>query len=224
MPTEPKIIGSLLLGFLSFWVPAPTRAYSSDTSEPIIAYTGIIVFVVIIFALCYYILKIKRQRVLDKIRTFKVKDPGFDAETFQSYVSAAYFKLMDARMTRDLKPVETYLSPAMLGVFQTEVNKHIQSDTFPKMDELSLEKAWIQDIRGDNKFDIIDIWVGGKGKTYTVDRQGQCIAGSASKFKTWDEKWTFIRPLGVATVKEGSTETQWVLDAIGKIQDLSDPG
>ena len=56
-------------------------------------------------------------------------------------------------------PARQFLSDAVYSRFHLQLEAYLHTDTFNRLDELSLDRATILDIRSDENYDTIDVWV-----------------------------------------------------------------
>ena len=95
----------------------------------------------------------------DKIVNLKNKDPGFNEQMFQDKISIVFFEIENAWCGRDMGPARQFLSDAVYSRFHLQLEAYLHKDTFNRLDELSLDRATILDIRSDENYDTIDVWV-----------------------------------------------------------------
>lgn len=87
-----------------------------------------------------------------------------------------------------------YISDNVLRRFSLQLEEHMQNGVANKLESLSLDNTKITDIRSDENFDTIDVWLTATAKDYMVNAtSGEYASGDKDEFVTWDERWSFIR-------------------------------
>ncbi len=138
-----------------------------------------------------------------KIDQLKVRDPGFNEQIFQDKISTIFFVIENAWAGRDMNPARLYLSDSVYSRFHLQLEEYVRNHTFNRLDELSLDKAEILDIRSDENYDTINIWITATAKDYVVDENGKVVSGSPA-LATWDEQWSLTRSVKAITrIKDG---------------------
>jgi hypothetical protein len=138
-----------------------------------------------------------------KFQQLKAKDPGFNEQVFQDKVSLAFFKIQHAWCERNMNPARSFISDAVYNRFNLQLEEYVSKNQFNKLDELSLDKAEIMDLRSDANYDTIEVWITATARDYIVDDKGTMVSDS-KELSTWDEKWSFVRSIKVQTLaKEG---------------------
>lgn len=182
-----------------------------------VGYIITVVFLVFVVGLVLIILKVKYSKMVAHVAKIKARDPGFKEDAFLSAASSRFLEIQQAWMNRDMEPVRAYLTEAMLASYNNSLQKYIAKHTYPRYEELSLTKNDMFSARSGPDYDSIDVWFSFKAKYYTADAQGKVVSGSASKVGEWDQRWSFIRPVGATSQDGDSNSTHWLLKGISNL-------
>ena len=213
-----KLIMQKICVALAFFMQSSTAwAYSDTAADQILGYSAAAVLTVFIFALCYWILKVKAKRVAAGLAQLKERDPGFNEALFLDDVAALYIKVMAAWCNRDLDPVRLCLAPEAVSYYNKLLEEDARKGSYRRLDELSLSKVDFMGVRTADGYDCIDVWITAKAKAYAVDSQGRVVAGAAGKLNTWDAKWTFNRTLNQVSSPGKTDRFGWRLVKVEKI-------
>lgn len=151
---------------------------------------------------------VKTSQSVTKITQIKIRDPGFNEQVFHDKISTAFFEIENNWCARDMGSARLFLSDAIYSRFHLQLEEYLRNHTFNRLDELSLDRVAILDIRWDANHDTIDVWITATARDYIVDEQGKVVSGTTD-LRTWDEKWSLMRSVKATTrINEGVSSTK----------------
>ena len=138
-----------------------------------------------------------------KLQQLHAKDSGFNEQVFHDRVSTAFFEIQHAWVKRDMNPARALISDSVWQRFNLQLEEYATKNWYNQLDELSLDRIVILDLRSDEHYDTIDVWLTATARDYVTDHLGHIVSGS-TELRTWDEKWSFVRTLKAQTTVTGA--------------------
>ncbi len=145
-----------------------------------------------------------REQGLDHIRQF---DPSFDEAKFQELAMDAFFKIQGAWANRDISLVRPLLTEEMYQALQEDVEHLKEAKKINHLENIAVRAVDITEAWQESGADYITVRILASMLDYNVDENsGQVAEGSKSEPVTFEEYWTFGRPVG--------SDNPWQLSAI----------
>lgn len=134
----------------------------------------------------------------EKLAALIARDPVFNRQMFEDKVSTSFFKIQKAWCARDMDSARAYISESVVKRYNMQLESYRTSNTFNRLEDLSLDKVEIANIHSDDRFDTIDVAITATARDYKVNDKGEHVSGS-KELETWDEMWSMIRSVSVVT-------------------------
>lgn len=153
---------------------------------------------------------------VEGLRNIKAMDPNFNEGSFKDLAEDNFFKIQSAWAKRDMTGVSHLLSPAMLDLFQNDVNKLLSEKRMNRLENIAVREVKIVDSGQDRGEEFITVRFYANLLDYVVDEtNSQIVSGSSADPVKFIEYWTFCRNVG---------EKPWLLEGITQEGDFSRAG
>lgn len=143
------------------------------------------------------------ERGLARIRRM---DDTFDEGRFKESCLDAFFKVQAAWSSRDLAAVHALLTEEIAQEFETEFRRLRGERRSYRLENIAVRSCEITEAWQESGRDYITVHIKASLLDYTVDdATGHVVDGSRTEPVTFEEYWTFVRPVG---------RNMWQLSAI----------
>lgn len=132
------------------------------------------------------------------IAALQERDPAFSTQSFEDFVSTAFFKIQRAWCKRDMSLARAFITDSILRRYTLQLEEYVDAKKFNKLEGLNTKNVEVIDLRDEGDKDIIDVLITASAADYDVDEEGNYLSGDRSII-TWDETWSFIRSKSVQT-------------------------
>lgn len=136
-------------------------------------------------------------------------DPQFKVENFKNLVSDIFFKIQIGWGKRDTSYLSKFLTPEMNSIFDREIGRLKAEFKNNHIENISLRKVEIVEAWQEEGYDYITTLISANLLDYTrSDVSGEIVSGSDTEPVSFNENWTFCRPVGTGS---------WTLSAIQQV-------
>ena len=145
------------------------------------------------------------RRGLDHIRGM---DAAFDPVAVADTAKRMFGGVQQAITARDLAVIRNFVTPEMLTVLQTQCD-HLRSEKQTnRLERIDVRGADPSEAWQEGGQDFVTINLTGTLLDYTVDdTTGAVVEGSKTEPQSFDEYWTFTRPVGPNLWKLSAIQT-----------------
>jgi predicted lipid-binding transport protein (Tim44 family) len=134
------------------------------------------------------------QRGLDAIR---MMDAGFTPVRFAAHARDMFARLQAAWSARDLAPVRAELTDELAASLQTDIDHLKAQRRSNRLDRVMVESAEPTEAWQETGQDFVTIRFRASALDYTLDdATGAVVEGSQTSPASFEEFWTFTRPVG----------------------------
>ncbi|MBI3635839.1 MAG: Tim44 domain-containing protein [Candidatus Rokubacteria bacterium] len=134
------------------------------------------------------------QRGLDHIRSM---DAAFDPTAVADTARRMFGGLQQAIEARDLAVVRNHATPEMLTVLQTQCDRLRSEKQTNRLERIDVRGADPSEAWQEGGQDFVTVNLTGTLIDFTVDdTTGAVVEGSKTEPQSFDEYWTFTRPVG----------------------------
>lgn len=134
------------------------------------------------------------ERGLAAIRTM---DSAFDARRFADGARHTFVRVQGAWSAGDLSPVRAELTDEMAATFDADLRRLATRRRVNRVEKLSVEAAEVTEAWQEYGQDFVTVHFRASGLDYTLDETtGAVVEGSNVTPVTFEEYWTFTRPVG----------------------------
>jgi predicted lipid-binding transport protein (Tim44 family) len=138
----------------------------------------------------------------------RAMDAGFDAGAVGSMARAAFLDVQGAIAARDLTPIRARLTPEMHADLQAQCDRLRAARHTNRMEQIRVERAEVTEGWQESGWDFVTVMLGGSMLDYVVsDTGGTVVDGSSTAPATFEEFWTFTRPVGPNAWKLAAIQT-----------------
>ena len=126
--------------------------------------------------------------------------PSFDKAAFSEGALAMFLKVQAAWCARDLGPVGALLTPDMRVELQRDCDRMTAKGRANRLDDVAVRAATVVGTWQEQGQDYATLRIEASVLDYTTDdATGQVVEGSATEPVTFEEFWTFSRPVWAKT-------------------------
>ncbi|MGE3538001.1 MAG: Tim44 domain-containing protein [Candidatus Tectimicrobiota bacterium] len=131
------------------------------------------------------------------LRHIQQMDSSFTPEGFASTASEVFFNVQEAWMVRDMSSVRTLLAPEMYDTLQRECERLRAEGRVNYLDHISMRSVQVTEAWQESGQDFVTVHLLASLMDYTIDESSkQVVEGSRTSAITFEEYWTFVRPVG----------------------------
>lgn len=131
------------------------------------------------------------------LRHLQQMDSTFTPAGFAETASGVFFNVQEAWMVRDMSSVRTLLTPAMYDTFQQECERLRAAGRVNYLDHITIRSAQVTEAWQESGQDFVTVHLLASLMDYTIDENSkQVVEGSRTTPVTFEEYWTFVRPVG----------------------------
>ncbi|MEW6388566.1 MAG: Tim44 domain-containing protein [Thermodesulfobacteriota bacterium] len=135
-------------------------------------------------------------------------DPSFDENAFRDQCLDFFFKIQAAWGNRDLDPMRHLLTEEMYRNLSADAAQLIAERKINKLDNIAVRSVDLTEAWQESGQDFITVRIYANLVDYIVDeKSGEVLSGSKTEPITFEEYWTFTRPVGTQS---------WQLSAINQ--------
>ncbi len=135
-------------------------------------------------------------------------DPGFDPGAVVEVARRQYATVQGAVSARDIAPIRDQLSPEMYGVLVTQADELRAARRTNMIEKIDVQRAEVTEAWQENGRDYVTVYLQGALIDYTVDdAPGRVVEGSKTDAQSFEEFWTFTRPVGAHPWKLTAIQT-----------------
>ena len=125
---------------------------------------------------------------------------SFDKEGFAESAVAMFVQVQAAWCARDVSPVVALLTPEMKAELQRDCERMTAKGRTNRLDDIAVRAADVVGTWQEQGHDYATLRIEAGVLDYTTDdATGEVVAGSASEPVTFEEFWTFTRPVWAKT-------------------------
>jgi predicted lipid-binding transport protein (Tim44 family) len=134
------------------------------------------------------------ERGLEAIR---MMDSGFTPVRFAAHARDMFARLQAAWSARDLAPIRRELTDELAGSLQTDIDHLKAQRRTNRLERVTVESAEPTEAWQETGQDFVTIRFRASALDYTLDdATGTVVEGSQSSPASFEEFWTFTRPVG----------------------------
>jgi predicted lipid-binding transport protein (Tim44 family) len=134
------------------------------------------------------------ERGLDAIR---MMDAGFTPVRFAAHARDMFVRLQAAWSARDLAPIRAELTDELAGSLQTDIDHLKAQRRTNRLERVMVESAEPTEAWQETGQDFVTIRFRASALDYTLDdASGSVVEGSQTSPASFEEFWTFTRPVG----------------------------
>jgi predicted lipid-binding transport protein (Tim44 family) len=134
------------------------------------------------------------ERGLESIR---MMDPGFTPVRFAAHARDMFVRLQAAWSARDLAPIRGEVTDELAGSLQTDIDHLKAQRRTNRLERVMVESAEPTEAWQETGQDFVTIRFRARALDYTVDdATGAVVEGSQTAPASFEEFWTFTRPVG----------------------------
>lgn len=131
------------------------------------------------------------------LRHIQQMDSSFVPERFAESATDVFFNVQEAWMVRDMSSARTLLAPAMFETLQQECERLKAAGRVNYLDHISMRSAQVTEAWQESGQDFVTVHLQASLMDYTIDEHSkQVVEGSRTTPITFEEYWTFVRPVG----------------------------
>ena len=147
--------------------------------------------------------------VEEGLKAISAMDPQFKSELFKNQATDIFFKIQIGWGKRDLSYISKFLTPEMTSVFDREIGRLKAEQIANHIENISLRSVEMVEAWQEAGNDYITTLISANLLDYTQsDQTGEITAGSDLEPVSFNENWTFTRPVG---------NGHWLLSAIQQV-------
>ncbi|HEX2061787.1 MAG TPA: TIM44-like domain-containing protein [Thermoanaerobaculia bacterium] len=120
-------------------------------------------------------------------------------EEFESRVRRIAAELQDAWTARDWERVRPLETDSLFQTHRYWIDAYRRQNLRNVVDDYRITRIEPVKVDSDAFYESITVRTWAEGRDYTVDANGNVVAGSKTQLRRWSEYWTFIRTLGGAS-------------------------
>ena len=134
------------------------------------------------------------ERGIDHIRQM---DPGFAPDVLTTTARNTFFDVQAALTSRDLGRVREHVTPEMAAALQGQIDQLRAARRTNRMERVDIRRSDITEAWQESGRDYVTVYLAGSLIDCTVDDStGAVVGGSATERESFEEFWTFSRPVG----------------------------
>jgi predicted lipid-binding transport protein (Tim44 family) len=122
-------------------------------------------------------------------------DAAFDPRAFADRAAEIFRDVQGAWTRQDLSAISGVLTPEMLGEMQKDADAFRAEGKVNHLDQIAVRDAEVTEAWQEKGQDFVTVRFQASLLDYTTDRQGAIVEGSANEPVTFEEYWTFTRPV-----------------------------
>lgn len=134
-----------------------------------------------------------QPRFADEKTSFEAAHPEFRWDDFNARVAEIAFELQAVWSARDWERVRPIESENLFQMHRYWIDAYKRQALRNVVDEFAVTHIEPVRITADAFYESITVRIWARGRDYTIDAQGNVVAGSKTAQRTWTEYWTFIR-------------------------------
>jgi predicted lipid-binding transport protein (Tim44 family) len=147
--------------------------------------------------------------VEEGFKAISAMDPQFKVELFKNQATDIFFKIQIGWGKRDISYNSKFLTPEMISLFEREIGRLKTEQITNHIENISLRSVEIVEAWQEAGNDYITTLISANLLDYTKnDQTGEVVSGSDTEPVSFNENWTFTRPVGSGN---------WVLSAIQQV-------
>jgi predicted lipid-binding transport protein (Tim44 family) len=124
-------------------------------------------------------------------------DAGFNPDAVVARARDAFFDVQAALTARDMSRVKEQITPEMYAELQRQCDELRASRRTNRVERIDIRRSEITEAWQETGRDYVTVYYTGSLLDYTVDDStGAVVTGSATERETFEEFWTFTRPVG----------------------------
>ena len=124
-------------------------------------------------------------------------DLAFDPARLAQDASQTFFRIQSAWSARDLAPVRDLLTPEMVGVLQADLERLRSQGKANRIENMLMQGAEVTEAWQESGQDFATVRLAASLLDYTVEEaSGRVVEGSRTEPVSFQEYWTFVRPVG----------------------------
>jgi predicted lipid-binding transport protein (Tim44 family) len=137
------------------------------------------------------------QDLAQGVAAIRVMDPGFDPAGFGETARALFARVQTAWSARDLAPVRSEMTDEMAGILERELGRLRTLRRVNRVERVEIEAADVTEAWQEYGQDFLTVHFRASALDYTTDETtGAVLDGDRSLPTTFEEYWTFARPVG----------------------------
>jgi predicted lipid-binding transport protein (Tim44 family) len=124
-------------------------------------------------------------------------DLAFDPARLAQDASQSFFRIQSAWSARDLTPVRDLLTPEMADSLQADLERLRAQGQTNRIENMLMQGAEVTEAWQESGQDFVTVRLAATLLDYTVeDASGRVVEGSRTAPVSFQEFWTFVRPVG----------------------------
>jgi predicted lipid-binding transport protein (Tim44 family) len=147
--------------------------------------------------------------VEEGLKAITAMDPQFKSELFKNQATDIFFKIQIGWGKRELSHISKFLTPEITSIFEREIARLKTEQITNHIENISLRSVKTVEAWQEAGNDYITTLISANLLDYTKnDQTGEVVAGSDTEPVSFEENWTFTRPVGSGN---------WILSAIQQV-------
>jgi len=127
----------------------------------------------------------------------RVMDSGFDPARFAETARDVFVRVQVAWNARDLSPVRAELTDELAASLEADAARLRTLHRLNRLEKLNVQASEVTEAWQESGRDFVTVRFRASGVDYTVDETtGAVVDGNASIPTSFEEYWTFTRPVG----------------------------
>lgn len=136
---------------------------------------------------------IRDPRLHQRKKEFEANHPGFRWEDAITRAREIATKLQDAWTSRDWERVRSLETEPLFQTHRYWIDAYIKQRLKNVVDDFKIQTSEPVKVDDDPFYDAITVRQWASGRDYTVDENGNLVAGLRDSVRRWSEYWTLIR-------------------------------
>ncbi len=124
---------------------------------------------------------------------FEQHHPDFSWSKFQARAGLIFSELQSAWSTMNWERARPHETDSIFQMHQYWIDAYKRQGLRNVLDQYRIKAMQPVKIQEDAFYNAITLRIWAEGFDFTIDKQGNVVAGSKTKLRQWSEYWTFIR-------------------------------
>lgn len=140
-----------------------------------------------------------------QMRAHQARYPDFDWGAFSKFVEETFHTLQKAWSQQDLSTLRSLETPGLFRTHRFWLDRYLNKGWVNRLEDVELEDPELVRVELDAHYEAVVLRFFARGYEFTLDGDGELVAGSRDQKRSFSEYWTFYRAAG-ATQKTLDTK------------------